>query len=382
MSGLRTLVAGWRLGTRLFVAQAAALVAIVVTAGLVAAIVGPPLFLQHLIEAGHPTDAAEVPHIEQAFADAGVLSLAAGLLVASVCALAVTWYLTGRIGRPLGTLTRAARGMSTGNYQARVKVEGAGPELATLARAFNQMAEQLGNTEATRRRLLSDLAHELRTPIATLSAHLEGLADGVTVWDDSTLRILTNQADRLARLARDLDEVSRAEEGRISLDLSEQPLSSLVGHGVDQMRQRYDDKSVTLSARTDDTDVVVDPQRIAQVFANLLTNALRHTPPGGRVTVTGGRQADMVAITVSDTGDGMTSEQLSHVFERFYRGDSAREADKAGSGIGLTIARAIVEAHGGSLSAVSDGLGAGSTFIVTLPVASHSTKGGGRPMTR
>jgi signal transduction histidine kinase len=371
VSRLGDRVAGWRLGTRLFVAQAAALVAIVVTAGLVAAIIGPPLFHDHLIQAGHPTDSAEVPHIEQAFADAGVLSLTVGLMVALVCALAVTWYLTGRIGKPLGTLTRAARRMSTGDYDIRVTVEGAGPELSTLARAFNQMAERLGNTESTRRRLLSDLAHELRTPIATLSAHLEGLADGVTVWDDTTQRILANQTDRLVRLARDLDEVSRAEEGRITLDPGEQSLAALVGHAVDQLHPRYADKSVSLSAQTDDTEVIVDPQRIAQVLGNLLTNALRHTPPGGQVTVKGQRRADTVAITVADTGEGMTADQLAHVFERFYRGDTAREADKAGSGIGLTIARAIAEAHGGTLTAASPGPGQGATFTLTLPTASR-----------
>lgn len=375
MSRLGDTIAGWRLGTRLFIAQAAALVAIVVTAGLVAAIIGPPLFHDHLIEAGHPTDAAEVPHIEQAFADAGVLSLTVGLLVALVCALAVTWYLTGRIGKPLGTLTRAARRMSTGDYDTRVVVDGAGPELSTLANAFNQMAEKLGNTESTRRRLLSDLAHELRTPIATLSAHLEGLADGVTDWDETTQRVLANQTERLARLARDLDEVSRAEEGRITLDVSNEPLGTLVGHAVDQLRQRYADKAVTLSVKTDDTDVAVDPQRVAQVLGNLLVNALRHTPPGGQVEITGQRRADRVTITVADTGEGMTSDQLAHVFERFYRGDSAREADKAGSGIGLTIARAIAEAHGGSLTAASPGPGQGAAFTLTVPAAARRPGG-------
>ncbi|MEA5116281.1 MAG: HAMP domain-containing protein, partial [Propionicimonas sp.] len=136
MSRVGRTVAGWRLGTRLFVAQAAALVAIVITAGLVAAILGPPLFHDHLVQAGHPTDADEVPHIEQAFADAGVLSLTVGLLVALVFALAVTWYLTRRIGRPLGTLTDAAHQMAAGDYDTRVSVEGAGPELSTLADSF------------------------------------------------------------------------------------------------------------------------------------------------------------------------------------------------------------------------------------------------------
>ncbi|MEN0070394.1 MAG: ATP-binding protein [Propionicimonas sp.] len=368
-------VAGWRLGTRLFLAQAAALVAIVVTAGIVAVVLGPPLFHAHLVEAGHPTDAAEIPHIEQAFADAGVLSLTIGLLVALAFALAVTWYLTRRIGRPLGTLTTAARRMATGDYDARVRVDGAGPELVTLAASFNQMAERLGNTEHTRRRLLADLAHELRTPVATLSAHLEGLADGITEWDGTTRRVLQHQTDRLARLARDLDEVSRAEEGRISLDPGPQTLSELVGHAVGQFRDRCAGKGVTLSAEATDAVVVVDPQRIAQILANLLGNALRHTPPGGRITVSAGRRGTEVSIAVTDTGDGLTREQLDHVFERFYRGAPAREADPAGSGIGLTIARAIAEAHGGGLAADSPGPGRGASFVLTLPQAGPPVSG-------
>ena len=367
MSRVGRSVAGWRLGTRLFVAQAAALVAIVITTAVVATILGPPLFHAHLVEAGHPTDAAEVPHIEQAFADAGTLSLAIGLLVALVFALAVTWYLTRRIGRPLHTLTDAAHEMAAGDYDTRVTVDGAGPELETLADSFNQMAEQLGNTENTRRRLLSDLAHELRTPVATLSAHLEGLSDGVTTWDDNTQQILEHQVERLVRLARDLDDVSRAEEGRIGLDLSRQAVPDLVRHAVDQFRDRYARKHVELSSQADDAEVDVDPQRIAQVLGNLLANAVRHTPAGGHVAVTARRRGATVTIAVTDTGEGMASEQLAHIFERFYRGDTAREADRAGSGIGLTIARAIAEAHGGTLTASSRGTGHGATFLLTLP---------------
>ncbi|MCW5954271.1 MAG: HAMP domain-containing histidine kinase, partial [Propionibacteriaceae bacterium] len=310
----------------------------------------------------------EILHIEEAFASASAVSLGVGLLFALVLALGVTWYVTGRIRGPLDTLTASARRISTGDYAARVTVTGAGPELATLADSFNQMAERLGSVEDTRRRLLSDLAHELRTPIATLNAHLEGLADGVTEWNDTTRQILEHQIERLTRLAHDLDDVSRAEEGRITIEPAPQPLPELVTSALNQVRARYAAKAVILTDDIADLEVWVDPQRIGQVLGNLLANALRHTPSGGRVTVIGRRGPERTAtLVITDTGEGITNDQLAHIFERFYRGDTARTHDKAGSGIGLTIAKAIAEAHGGSLTASSPGSDQGATFTLTLP---------------
>jgi signal transduction histidine kinase len=213
----------------------------------------------------------------------------------------------------------------------------------------------------------------MRTPIATLNAHLEGIADGVLTWDDNTQAVVEQQAQRLTRLARDLDEVSRAEEGRIELQTSVQPLTDLVEPAIRQARHAYDTKGVTLTVRVDDVPVRADPQRVAQILGNLLTNALRHTPQGRRVDVTSTSTPDAVTISVADTGQGMTAEQLAHIFERFYRGDAAREADKGGSGIGLTIAKALAEAHGGSLTATSDGEGTGATLRLTLPRETHQS---------
>lgn len=369
MTGRRPTIAGWRLGTRLFVAQAIALVASVLTAGLLAAVIGPPVFHAHLIESGHPQGTTEMPHIEAAFASAGITSLAVGLLVALVLALAVTWYVTRRIRRPLDSLSRAALQISTGEYAARVHVTGAGPELATVAESFNDMASRLGGVEQTRRRLLADLAHELRTPVATLNAQLEALSDGVIEWGEPTMNILQYQADRLTRLARDLDDVSRAEEGQITLDAAPYPLHELVTVALDQMRDRFAAKGVRLTQDVAEQDALVDPQRLAQVLGNLLNNALRHTPTGGQVTVSAGAPQDRVTrLVVTDTGEGLTPDQLDHIFERFYRGDNARNVDEAGSGIGLTIARALVEAHGGRLRASSAGPGHGASFTLTLPI--------------
>ena len=372
MTRLAAGVGAWRLGTRLFVAQASVLVAIVASAGLTAALIGPPLFHAHLLDTGHPPDSPEIVHIERAFADASMISLTVGLLVALAASLGISWYLTQRIGQPVERLTQAARRLSQGDYDARVFVEGGGPELSTLGDTFNTMADRLGDVENTRRCLLSDLAHEMRTPVATLNAHLEGIADGVLEWDDNTQAIIEQQAHRLTRLTRDLDEVSRAEEGRIELQLGVQPLTDLVDPAIRQARHAFDAKGVTLTAHVDPVLVSADPQRIAQILGNLLTNALRHTPPGGQVTVTSIGSPDAVTIEVADSGQGMTAEQLAHIFERFYRGDAARESDKGGSGIGLTIARALAEAHGGSLTATSPGEGSGATLRLTLPTTSRA----------
>jgi len=366
---------GRTLGMRLLSAQAVVLVASVVTAGLVALLVGPPIFHEHLLRAGGSMAGSEMQHIEEAFQDASLISLGIALAVALGCALVVTWYVTSRIQRPLQVLTHAAREMGRGHHAVRAEVSDARPELISLAAAFNAMAIRLETTEDTRRRLLSDLAHEMRTPVATISAYLDGLDDGVVAWDRDASRVIRAQTERLARLCDDIGEVSRAEEGRMNLHRAVQPVSDLVRAAAHSAQAAYDAKGVTLATQVDGQGLVVDvdSQRIAQVLANLLTNALRHTPPGGTVSLTAKEHADEVCLLVSDTGEGMSQDQLAHAFERFYRGDSARSRDTRGSGIGLTIAKALVDAHGGSLSASSPGLGNGSTFTVTLPRAARLT---------
>ena len=361
------------LATKLMVALLAVLVASIVTAAVVAALLGPPIFHEHLIRAGHPADSPELGHIEEAFRDSSLTSLGIALVVALGCASVVAWYLSGRLQAPLGALTRAAREVSRGHYDRRVAVTGASRELDTLAEAFNTMAARLEQVEDTRRQLLSDLAHEMRTPVATVRAYSEGLQDGVVGWDDHVAAVLLDQSDRLGRLAEDLDDVSRAEEGRIPLDLRPCRVADLVWAAADAARAAYQLKGVNLVVDAEPaagTTVSVDPQRFGQIGANLLGNALRHTPAGGTVTVAALLVDAEVAIDVRDNGDGIAAEQLPHVFERFYRGDTARDRAHGGSGIGLTISKAVADALGGSLTAASRGLGHGSTFTVTLPTLS------------
>ncbi len=367
---------GWSersLAVRLLLAQGLVVLASVGTAVAVAAFVGPPLFHQHMLEAGHTPSSPELAHIEQAYLDASVVSLGVALAIAVACAFAVTWYVSRRLERPLSAMTRAAGELARGSYAVRVPPTGAGPELDTLADSFNLMAERLEQVEDTRRRLLSDLAHEMRTPLATLHVYVEGLEEGVAVWDEETSRVMTAQLARLTRLAEDLDDVSRAEEGRIALELDDVVVPDLLRTASENVRAAYAAKGVRLvvDPGADGTTARLDRQRMGQVLGNLLSNALRHTPAGGQVSLSARADRDGVVVQVSDTGDGLTAEQLSHVFERFYRGDTARDRDHGGSGIGLTISKALVEAHGGRIAATSAGAGQGSTFTVHLPAPAH-----------
>ena len=359
------------LATRLLLGQSIVLLAGAVTVTLVATLLGPPIFHRHLLEAGHSENSPEVVHIEMAYRDASFLALGLGLLISVTAAAAVTWFFTRRLRRPLADLTHAARELSRGHYSTRVPAIDSGTELETLAAAFNHMAAQLEGIEDTRRRMLADLAHELRTPITTLAAYHDGLHDGITHLGPHSQIALAEQTDRLARLAQDIDEVSTAEEGRLSLAIDHMPVTDVLWNAAEGIRERYRDKGVNLVVQPDGAaglNVMADQQRIGQVMTNLLTNALRHTPSGGTVTVSAERHGDEVDITVKDNGHGISSKHLPHLFERFYRADTARTRGQSGSGIGLTISKAIIDAHHGTIRAESPGPGHGATFTITLPL--------------
>lgn len=362
------------IGGRLFIAQTVVLSAGVLTAGLVAALLGPQLFHAHLVQAGHLEDATLL-HIDEAYASSSLISLSTALLTALVLAVGVTWYVTKRITRPLHALGRAAHAMADGQHDVRVPETGHGTEIDALGKAFNDMALRIEQTETTRRRLLTDIAHELRTPLATLTARLEGLEDGVSTWNTDSLRIFRSQLDRLSRLANDLSEVSRAEEHRLSLHPELVDVNTLVQTTAESARSAFKDKNVALLIEAygsgHPAHVTGDPHRLGQLLENLLSNALRHTPPRGTVTLSVTSSNGHVAITVRDTGEGIPASQLERVFERFYRSDTARHADGRGSGVGLTIARGIAESHGGNLHALSTADQHGATFILQLPAANR-----------
>lgn len=355
------------LAARLFATQLIVVAASLLGAVAVATLAGPPLFHEHLELAGIPGGSPELFHVEQAYRDANLITLAVALGTGLACALLASFLLSRTIRTPLEQLTAAAAEVAHGNYDVRVPVLGAGVELDSLARAFNMMADQLTRTEETRQRILSDLAHEMSTPVSVLSVYLEGLQDEVVEWNPTTDAVMAEQLARLTRLVEDIDDVSRAEEGRIDLDPAPLPLADLLETCAAAVRENYAAKGVTLTTAADADVLIADRQRLAQVLDNLLSNALRHTPPKGTVSLTATGTSDTVIIRVTDTGDGMTADQLTHIFERFYRGDTARDRDHGGSGIGLTISHALIAAHGGTLTASSAGPGHGSEFTIELP---------------
>ncbi|GEN81375.1 sensor histidine kinase [Actinotalea fermentans] len=368
---------GGGLGRRLLVALALVLATAGVTAWLVAGAVGPAIFHEHLGVGGMRTAEDAVAHAEEAFRTASGLALGIALAVAALVALAVSVVLTRRIGASLAALTTAARQVAGGRFAARVPAPDMGREFDELVLAFNQMAARLEESENLRHRLLADVAHEVRTPVATLNAHLEGLEDGVVEAGPETFAVLRAQSARLTRLAEDLAAVTKAESGELALSPVPTDPGELVHLAHLAARERAEAAAIALTADVEPglPPIAADPERMAQVLGNLVDNALRHTPAGGRVTIAArrdpsrtGTHVTHVTLTVADTGGGIAAEHLPHVFERFYRADTARDRASGGSGIGLAITRALVEAHGGSVGVASAGRGSGATFTVTLPV--------------
>ncbi|WP_315097752.1 HAMP domain-containing sensor histidine kinase [uncultured Cellulomonas sp.] len=362
----------WGLAARLMVALTVVLVVGVLTAWLVAAAVGPGLFHRHMVSAGLEDHAAAVVHAEQAFRDASTVTLGLALGAAAVASVGVSLLLTRRVGRSLSAVSTAAGRVGAGGYEHRVPAPGLGPEFDEVARSFNAMAERLEESDRLRARLLADVAHEVRTPVATLTAYLEAVEDGVQPLDAATIGVLREQGDRLTRLAQDLAAVTLAEAGDLILHLEPVAVAELLQAAAAAARENAAATGVTLQVEVEPglPAVSVDRTRVAQILDNLVTNAVRHTPAGGTVTLAAGPSSDgAVALRVADTGEGIAAEHLPHVFERFYRADTARDRARGGSGIGLAITKALVEGHRGTVDVASPGVGKGATLTVTLPTA-------------
>ena len=369
---VRRRLVGSSFGTRLLIALAVVVVGCAASAWVVASALAPGIFYDHLDQAGIDHDSSEAAHVEEAFTASILLAWGLAVGIAVVLALGVSWYLTRRVQRSVTAVTSSTAQVARGRYDTRVASPGLGREFDELADSVNELARRLNTTDTTRRRMLADLGHEMRTPIATLDSHFEALEDGIHTLDDPHLReILRSATGRLERLAQDIVDVSRAEEHLTALQPTRVTTETLVCDAVAAIRERYDSKGVSIRTHIEDSaHVVADPDRMGQVLANLLDNALRHTPPTGTVTVTSHQpERRWVEITVVDSGDGIADEHLPHLFDRFYRVDTARDRHHGGSGIGLTITRALVEAHGGHIHADSEGPGHGGRFVVQLPAA-------------
>jgi two-component system sensor histidine kinase BaeS len=353
---------------RLWVANSVVIIAGIATTSVVAAIVGPPMFRRLMDEAVVPGLNGNHPY-ERAFRDATALSVGIALGVSALTALTLSWYLSRRVHRSATALSQAASAVANGHYDIRVSPPRLGKEFDAVAAAFNKMAQQLGVVDDTRRQMLADLAHEIRTPVAVLDAYMEALEDGVQRLDQNTIIALRDQTRRLTRFSVDVNALSVAERRTTSIDARWVSPKALIDTAVAAFSPRYSAKGVVLTARVADDLPALwgDPERLGQVLSNLLDNALRHSSRDGRVSVTATVVDSELTIAVRDTGVGVAPEHLPRLFDRFYRADAARDREHGGAGIGLSIAQALVEAHDGLIEAHSEGNGTGTTFIVTLP---------------
>ncbi|MCL4545011.1 MAG: ATP-binding protein [Chloroflexi bacterium] len=313
------------------------------------------------------------PYVQAAFRQALNQALLVAVVAATVTALLLNLLVARYIARPIQAVLRATQRIAAGHSAERVAVSTteAADELAQLAAGFNAMAHSLEEAERRRLELVGDVAHELRTPVATLEGYLEGLLDGVVAPSDHIWAKLHGEAGRLRRLIDDLQEVSRAEARQLSLTVRAVPPGAIVQAALDRMQPQFEEQGLALESRVPSglPAVAADQDRAVQVLTNLLTNALRYTPAPGHVELSVERAGAAVKFAVRDSGIGFTPEQGRRLFERFYRAEKSRSRALGGSGIGLTIARALVEAMGGHIGAESPGPGQGSTFAFTLPIA-------------
>lgn len=368
MKGLRQ-----HLGWKLFLSYIIIILVGVISLAIAAEFVTPSAFNRHMSSmetmmdgnmSGMMTDLTA--NFQAAINE--ILFVAATL--AFLTAVIVSTFVTRRIIKPVQAMKTASQRIANGRYDERVQVVGE-DELADLAQSFNQMAHTLEQSEERRRQLIGDVAHELRTPLSSIKGVMEGLQDGVLRPEPETFANVEQEVNRLQRLVRDLEELSKAEAGELPVDLILAPPLSFIETAVSRLALQYEDKGVTLQKECPDTlpEILIDQARMTQVMLNLLGNALQYTPPDGQVVVGAWANTNHVIITVQDSGIGISDEALPHIFERFYRVDKSRSRAGGGSGIGLTISKHIVEAHHGTLTATSPGLNQGSTFTIRLPLS-------------
>jgi signal transduction histidine kinase len=310
------------------------------------------------------------PAVAEAFQGAINDALLVAGLVAVVVAIVVSLFVTGRISGPVRRMSLASHRIACGNYSERV-VAKSHDELGQLAENFNQMAGALEETERRRLELIGDVAHELRTPIATLEGYLEGLLDGVIEPNERTWAKLHGEAGRLRRLVDDLQELSRAEARQVPLNIAVIDPLEIAQVALERLSLPFGEKGLELRTELPPglPRIKADQDRAVQVLTNLLTNALRYTPVPGQVQLSLQQREGEIEFRVTDSGMGIAPENLPHLFERFYRVDKSRSRALGGSGIGLTISKALVEEMGGTIRVTSGGLGKGATFSFTLPVA-------------
>jgi len=294
------------------------------------------------------------------------MHVVAGVTSAAI-ALAVALYLAVTLSRPLRRIRAGAEAMGAGDLGTRVPESG-DDEIRAVAEALNGLAETLQQEERLRKESVADLAHELRTPVMGLLARVEAAQDGVLPDEAANLAAMHDEALRLARLLDDLSALADAERPGLLLSVEPVDLAALAMTQVGAFAGRFADKGITLDCDAETTSVDGEPKRLEQIVVNLLSNSLRYTDPGGRVSVVVRTAGDDAVLEVTDTGIGISAEDLPHVFTRFWRGEKSRSRATGGAGIGLSIVKELVRAHGGRVSADSVP-GEGSVFRVLIPTS-------------
>lgn len=313
-----------------------------------------------------PPDVAQ--RMQEFFIQSFSYQIAAFLLVGAVIGTIAAVLLSRTLARPLDELAYAARDIGKQNLSRRVEVSGA-DEIIEVANAFNEMAAQLEQAENLRRNLLTDVAHELRTPVTVLQGNLRAILDDVYPLEKEEVARLYEQTLLLTRLIDDLRELAQAEAHQLSLSIVDVNVVDLVKETAVTFKPIAAQKNITLRPELLGAlpTIQADKARLRQCLLNLLDNAMRHTPENGTIILQAEQAGQTLELRVIDDGAGIAAERLPHVFDRFYRTDNARSREKGGSGLGLAIVRAIVEQHGGTVTAVSAGLGQGATFTISLP---------------
>lgn len=321
------------------------------------------------------TNTTDNPAFSTDIRGAVLRALAVSTSVAVVVAAGLSGWLRRQIMTPIREVVAASQVIADGHYETRLPAHNA-DELGELAAHFNQMAAALADVEATRRQLMADVSHELSAPLASIKGYMEGLQDGVVSASPEVYALVHREAERLGRLVEDLQALSRAEAGEMTLGFVASSPAALIDGVYRRLLPQFQAKGVSLRvnapASQDVPFIQADPDRLTQVLTNLIGNALQYTDSGGDVIVNLAYEAKSLHITVKDTGIGLAPQDLKRVFLRFYRVDQSRSRVGGGSGIGLTIACYLAEAHGGRLWAESAGLGQGSTFHLMLPLINIS----------
>jgi two-component system OmpR family sensor kinase/two-component system sensor histidine kinase BaeS len=315
-----------------------------------------------------PPELSLLGPLERAFVTRLRNLLLVGAALAVALSLLAAALLSRTLTAPLQRLAVAARAVAGGDLSQRVTVQGGSAEFTEVAQEFNEMTSSLQTATKLRQNLMADVAHELRTPLSVLQGNLRALLDDVYPLEKAEIARLYDETRLLGRLVEDLRELALAEAGQLGLNRREADLSALLKTTMDNFAPVADTKAIQLDLQIAEGLPAwnCDPDRIAQVLRNLLSNALRHTAEGGRITLAAGQVGGALRMTVADNGEGIAPEDLAHVFDRFWRADRSRSRESGGSGLGLAIARGLIQAHGGRIW-VESALGQGSRFTFELP---------------